>query len=81
MDAAPHFLQLTKSMCKHFKEDEHYNYFDDLYTPAYIVDYFYMLISQGKLPEDVKNYLHRRWAEIKTYEACTDYGLLSRCKL
>lgn len=85
MDAATHFLQLTKSMCKHFIEDEHYNYFDDLYAPEYtihdIVDYFQRLISQGKLPEDVKNYLHRRWAEIQTYEACTDYGLLSRCLL
>lgn len=85
MDAATHFLQLTKSMCKHFIEDEHYNYFDDLYAPEYtihdLVDYFNSLISQGKLPEDVKNYLHKRWAEIQTYEACTDYGLLSRCKL
>ena len=67
MTAATNFLQLTKSMCKHFIEDEHYNYFDDLYTPEYtihdLVDYFNSLITQGKLPEDVKNYLHRRWAE------------------
>ena len=85
MTAATNFLQLTKSMCKHFIEDEHYNYFDDLYAPEYtihdLVDYFNSLISQGKLPADVKNYFHRRWAEIKNYEACTDYGLLSRCKL
>ena len=85
MTAATNFLQLTKSMCKHFIEDEHYNYFDDLYAPEYtihdLVDYFNRLISQGKLPEDVKNYLHKRWAEIQTYEACTDYGLLGRCTL
>ena len=85
IDAATHVLQLTKSMCKHFIEDEHYNYFDDLYAPECtihdLVDYFNRLISQGKLPEDVKNYLHRRWAEIQAYEACTDYGLLSRCSL
>lgn len=85
MDAATNFLQLTKSMCKHFIEDEHYNYFDDLYAPEYtihdLVDYFNRLITQGKLPEDVKNYLHKRWAEIQTYEACTDYGLLCRCSL
>lgn len=83
--AATNFLQLTKSMCKHFIEDEHYNYFDDLYAPEYtihdLVDYFNRLISQGKLPEDVKNYLHKRWAEIQTYEARTDYGLLGRCNL
>lgn len=85
MDAATNFLQLTKSMCKHFIEDEHYNYFDDLYAPEYtiqdLVDYFNRLITQGKLPEDVMNYLHKRWAEIQTYEACTDYGLLNRCSL
>ena len=85
MDAATHFLQLTKSMCKHFIEDEHYNYFDDLYAPEYtiqdLVDYFNRLISQGKFPEDVKNYLHKRWAEIQTYESCTDYGLLSNFTL
>ena len=83
--AASLFLQLTKSMCKHFIEDEHYNYFDDLYAPEYtihdLVDYFNRLITQGKLPEDVMNYLHKRWAEIQTYEACTDYGLLNRCSL
>ena len=45
------------------------------------LDYFNRFIIQGKLPEDVKNYLHRRWAEIQTYEACADYGLLSRCSL
>lgn len=85
MTAATCFLQLTKSMCKHFIEDEHYNYFDDLYSPEYtiksLVDYFNRLITQGKLPEDVKDYLHRGWAEIKTYEACTDYGLLHHCNL
>ena len=53
--AATNFLQLTKSMCKHFIEDEHYNYFDDLYAPEYtihdLVDYFNRLITQGKFPE------------------------------
>ena len=85
MTAATCFLQLTKSMCKHFIEDEHYNYFDDLYAPEYtiqsLVDYFNRLLTQGKLPEDVKEYLHKGWTEIKTYEACTDYGLFLHCNL
>lgn len=85
MKAATCFLQLTKSMCKHFIEDEHYNYFDDMYAPEYtiqsLVDYFNLLISQGKLPEDVKDYLHKGWTEIQSYEACTDYGLLCHCSL
>ena len=29
------YLQLLKSMCKHFVEDEHYCYFDDMYSPEY----------------------------------------------
>lgn len=85
MTAATKFLQLTKSMCKHFIEDEHYNYFDDLYAPEYtiqdFVDYFNRLITQGKLPAEVNDYLHKGWTEIQTYEACTDYGLLSHCSL
>ena len=85
MTAATNFLQLTKSMCNHFIEDEHYNYFDDLYSPEYTIqslfDYFNRIITQGKLPADVKDYLHKGWAEIKTYEACTDYGLLHHCNL
>lgn len=85
MTAATRFLQLTKSMCKHFIEDEHYNYFDDLYAPEYtmqdLVEYFQRLIRQGKLPAEVNDYLHKGWAEIQTYEAYTDYGLLSRFSL
>lgn len=84
MTAATRLLQLTKSMCKHFIEDEHYNYYDDLYAPEYtihdLVDHFNGLISQGKLPEDVKSYLHRGWEEILTYESCTEYGVLSRVR-
>ena len=31
------YLQLLKAMCFHFVEDEHYCYFDDLYSPEYIL--------------------------------------------
>ena len=31
------YLQLLKAMCLHFVEDEHYCYFDDLYSPEYIL--------------------------------------------
>lgn len=34
-EAALRFMQMTKSMCRHFVEDEHYNYFDDMYNPEY----------------------------------------------
>ena len=31
------YLQMLKAMCVHFVEDEHYCYFDDLYSPEYIL--------------------------------------------
>ena len=34
-EAALRFLQLTKSMCRHFILDRHWEYFDDLYSPEY----------------------------------------------
>ena len=38
MEAALKFMQMTKSMCRHFVMDEHYNYFDDMYSPEYAVN-------------------------------------------
>lgn len=32
------FLQLVDSMCYHFVAEEHWNYFDDFYSPAYGAD-------------------------------------------
>lgn len=79
-EAALKFLQLTKSMCRHFTMDCHWDFYDDLYSPEYvvnsIVDVFENLVKQGKLPEDVKSYIHEAWKEIKDMECCTDYGLL-----
>ena len=37
-EAALRFMQLAKSMCRHFISDEHYCYFDDLYSPEYAID-------------------------------------------
>lgn len=36
------YLQVLKSMCKHFVEDEHYCYFDEMYSPECA-----MLMYQG----------------------------------
>lgn len=35
------YLQLLKSMCNHFVEDEHYCYFDDMYCPEYTMQWIY----------------------------------------
>ena len=77
--AALMFLQLTKSMCRHFVIDRHWEYFDDMYSPEYairdMVEEFERLVKEGKLPEDVNAYLHEAWKEIEGMESCTDYGV------
>ena len=77
--AALMFLQLTKSMCRHFVMDRHWEYFDDMYSPEYAIrdltEKFEKLAKEGKLPEDVNAYLHEAWKEIEGMESCTDYGV------
>lgn len=78
-EAALKLMQLTKSMCRHFVSDEHYNYFDDLYAPEYVVNdlvrYFNDLIHRGILPDDVKSFLKSASVEIMESEAAKEYGV------
>ena len=78
-EAALRFMQMTKSMCRHFVEDEHYNYFDDMYSPEYaindLIDLFAGLDKAGKLPIETKEYLDKAWLEIKETSCYQDYGL------
>ena len=80
--AALRFMQLTKSMCRHFISDEHYCYFDDMYSPEYaiddLIDFFNGLADEGKLPNEVKEYLKKAWQEIMETECHQDYGMLSK---
>lgn len=73
------FLQLTKSMCRHFVMDRHWECFDDMYSPEYaiedLVETFEKLAKEGRLPEEVKRYIHEAWKEIEETECCTDYGM------
>lgn len=77
--AALLFLQLTKSMCRHFILDRHWECFDDLYSPEYAIEdmvkWFGRLKREKKLPKEVDKYLHEAWKEIAATECCTDYGL------
>lgn len=40
------YLQLLKSMCEHFVEDEHYCYFDVMYSPEYTMQWIYETIQK-----------------------------------
>lgn len=77
--AALMFLQLTKSMCRHFVMDRHWEYFDDMYSPEYaiedLVETFEKLAKEGRLPEEVSRYIHEAWREIEETECCADYGV------
>ena len=81
-EAALRFMQMTKSMCRHFVEDEHYNYFDDMYSPEYaiddLIDLFAGLDKAGKLPIETKIYLEKAWIEIKETACYQNYGLPRR---
>ena len=80
--AALRFMQLAKSMCRHFISDEHYCYFDDMYSPEYaiddLIDFFNGLAEEGKLPDETKEFLKKAWQEIMETECHQSYGMLSK---
>lgn len=78
-EAALRFLQMTKSMCRHFIEDRHYEYYDDVYSPesvtSYQIEKFIALDKAGKLPAETKTFLSLAWQEIKDTECYQQYGI------
>jgi hypothetical protein len=46
------FLQLLKSMCEHFVKDEHYCYFDDMYSPEYTMQWIYESIRKAAIKRE-----------------------------
>ncbi len=78
-EAALLFLQLTRSMCIHFIEDRHWEYFDDMYSPEYEIENLKKMFGEyavsGKLPVTVNEYIHKAWKEIAETESCREYGI------
>lgn len=71
------FLEILESLSYHFVEDEHFCYFDDMYSPDYTCsDMLKSIIAQiktGKVPaEDIDN-LDKGIAKISAMEAYEDY--------
>lgn len=75
-DALLLFLQIVKSMCRHYIKDEHYNYFDDMYDPDYscrhIVDTLNDAYAKGKFSQSDLDFFHQAWKEIEQTEACNE---------
>ena len=68
------YLQLLKSMCKHFVEDEHYCYFDDLYCPEYVMQGIFEDFQMHGLDFESIAILKEGHDEILQSECYEDYG-------
>ena len=68
------YLQLLKSMCKHFVEDEHYCYFDDMYSPEYTMQRIYKAIQKHDIDAESKALLTDGHKKILQTECYDDYG-------
>ena len=71
------YLQLLKSMCKHFVEDEHYCYFDDMYSPEYTMQWIYEAIQKHEIDAESQALLDDGHKEILQSECYEDYGVPS----
>lgn len=80
--AALRYMQLLKSMCRHYVKDEHYTHYDDYYYPGEAADHltrlFNWYLSESKLPTDVVEFLNTAWEEILEEESYMNYGVPSR---
>lgn len=68
------YLQLLKSMCMHFVEDEHYCYFDDLYSPEYILQEIFEKLQMQELDFETAMLLKEGHDEIMQTECYKEYG-------
>ena len=51
------YLQLLKSMVNHFVDDEHFCYFDDMYSPEYSLQWIYEDIMKYDIDKESRKLL------------------------
>lgn len=68
------YLQLLKSMTKHFIVDEHWCYFDDMYSPEYVLQAIYNYIMNHDISDDIHKLLDVGHSEIMDSECYQEYG-------
>lgn len=68
------YLQILKAMCEHFVEDEHYCYFDDLYSPEYILQGIFEKLQMCNLDFETAMLLKEGHDEIMQTECYQEYG-------
>ena len=71
-------LEVFESLTYHFVKDEHYNYFDDMYSPDYVfqdmIEAIISFIKNGNFPNVELQRLRDGLEKLKHTEAYEDYG-------
>ena len=77
-DAVTVQLEVLESLTYHFVEDEHYDYFDDMYSPDYVcqdmMEAVVDAIKNGNFPDTELQRLKEGLEKLKQTEAYEDYG-------
>ena len=78
-EAVTILLEVLESLTYHFVEDEHYNYFDDMYSPDYVcqdmMEAIVSSIKSGNFPAAELQRLKDELGKLKDTEAYEDYGV------
>ena len=78
-EAVTILLEVLESLTYHFVKDEHYNYFDDMYSPDYVCQDMMEAtingIKNGNFPAAELQRLKDELGKLKDTEAYEDYGV------
>lgn len=78
-DAVTILLEVLESLTYHFVEDEHYKYFDDMYSSDYVcqdmMEAVIRSIKSGNFPSAELQRLQDGLEKLKRTEAYEDYGV------
>ena len=78
-DAVTVLLEVLESLAYHFVEDEHYDYFDDMYSPDYVcqdmMETVIATIKSGIFPDEEFQRLKDGIEKLKQTESYKDYGV------
>lgn len=78
-EAVTILLEVLESLTYHFVEDEHYNYFDDMYSPDYVcqnmMEAIINAIKSGNFQAAELKRLKDGLKKLKHSEAYKDYGV------
>ena len=78
-EAVTVLIKVLESLTCHFVEDEHYNYFDDMYSPDYVcqdmMEAIISSIKSGNLSDVELQRLKDGLEKLKHTEAYEDYGV------